>query len=67
MKLGYRILLVVVLLIGSAVYLAPSALQPLPSWWPSFLPNEPINLERHRTKRPLTWAKSSRRAACQSR
>jgi len=44
MKVRYRILLVAVLLVGSLVYLAPTLMQPLPSWWPSFFPKEPIRL-----------------------
>ncbi len=44
MRVMYRALLVVVLLLGSFVYLAPTLMQPLPSWWPSFLPKEAIRL-----------------------
>lgn len=44
MKVMPRVLLVAALLFGSFVYLAPTLMQPLPSWWPSFLPKEPIRL-----------------------
>jgi preprotein translocase subunit SecD len=40
----YRVLLVVGLLLGGFAYLAPTLMQPLPSWWPSFLPKEAIRL-----------------------
>ena len=43
MKLGYRALLVVVLLIASSIYLLP-VLTGVPSWWPSFLPRESLRL-----------------------
>src|SRR5689334_24524160 len=43
MKLGYRALLVVALLIASSVYLLP-VLTGVPSWWPSFLPRESLRL-----------------------
>jgi len=39
-----RVLLVVALLLASFIYLAPTFMQPLPSWWPSFLPKETIRL-----------------------
>ena len=44
MKVGYRLLLVVLLVCASFVYLAPTLLRPLPDWWPSFFPREPIRL-----------------------
>jgi len=44
MKVIYRALLVVALLCASFVYLGPTLMQPLPSWWPSFFPKEPIRL-----------------------
>src|SRR6187455_1881866 len=43
MKLGYRALLVVVLLIVSTVYLLP-VLTTVPAWWPSVLPRESLRL-----------------------
>ena len=44
MKVMYRALLVVALLLASFVYLAPTLMQPLPTWWPSFFPKEAIRL-----------------------
>ncbi len=44
MKVIYRALLVVGLLCASFVYLGPTLMRPLPSWWPSFFPKEPIRL-----------------------
>jgi len=44
MKVIYRALLVVALLCASFVYIGPTLMQPLPSWWPSFFPKEPIRL-----------------------
>src|ERR1051326_6347143 len=44
MRVLYRVLLVVALVLASVVYLAPTLMQPLPSWWPSFFPKEPIRL-----------------------
>ncbi len=44
MKVGYRVLLVVALVAAGFVYLAPSLVRPLPGWWPSFFPREPIRL-----------------------
>ena len=44
MKVFYRVLLVVALLFASFIYLAPTLMRPLPSWWPSFFPREPIRL-----------------------
>ena len=44
MKVIYRALLVVALLLASFVYIAPTMMQPLPTWWPSFFPKEPIRL-----------------------
>ena len=43
MKLGYRALLVVALLIASSVYLLP-VVTTVPSWWPSFFPRESLRL-----------------------
>lgn len=44
MKVGYRVLLVAALVVVGWAFLMPTVLQPLPSWWPSFLPKEPIRL-----------------------
>jgi preprotein translocase subunit SecD len=44
MKLAYRLVLLLILLVGGAVYLVPTLVQPLPAGWPSFLPQEPIRL-----------------------
>ena len=44
MKVFYRLLLVLVLMVGGIVYLTPTLAQPLPDWWPSFFPHEPIRL-----------------------
>src|SRR3954463_9126080 len=44
MKVMYRVVLVLTLVIGSLIYLAPTLMRPLPEWWPSFLPREPIRL-----------------------
>jgi len=44
MKVRYRVLLVVALMLGSVVYLTPTFTSPLPDWWPSFFPREPIRL-----------------------
>ena len=44
MKAGYRVLLVAVLVVAGLVYLMPTIARPLPAWWPSFLPHEPIRL-----------------------
>ena len=44
MKVSYRAWLVIVLLFIGSLYLAPSVVRPLPSWWPTFLPQEPIRL-----------------------
>ena len=44
MKVAYRVLLVVALMLASLVYLLPTLARPLPEWWPSFLPREPIRL-----------------------
>lgn len=43
MKLGYRVLLVVVLLLVSSVYLLP-VVTTVPSWWPAILPREALRL-----------------------
>jgi preprotein translocase subunit SecD len=43
MKLGYRVLLVVVLLLASSVYLLP-VVTTVPSWWPAILPREALRL-----------------------
>ncbi len=43
MKLGYRVILVVVLLLASSVYLLP-VLTTVPTWWPSILPREALRL-----------------------
>jgi preprotein translocase subunit SecD len=43
MRLGYRALLVVVLLIVSSVYLLP-VVTTVPAWWPSVLPRESLRL-----------------------
>src|SRR5678815_3996879 len=43
MKLGYRVALVIVLLLVSSVYLLP-VLTTVPSWWPAVLPREPLRL-----------------------
>jgi preprotein translocase subunit SecD len=44
MKVASRALLVVALIIVGLVYLTPTIAQPVPSWWPSFFPREPIQL-----------------------
>jgi len=44
MKVTYRALLVVGLLVVSLVYLVPTLVSPAPEWWPSFFPREPIRL-----------------------
>jgi preprotein translocase subunit SecD len=44
MNVVYRVLLVVALVLVSVVYLVPTAARPLPAWWPSFFPREPIRL-----------------------
>ena len=44
MRVMPRVLFVVALLLASFVYLAPTFMQPLPSWWPSFFPKETIRL-----------------------
>jgi preprotein translocase subunit SecD len=44
MKLGYRVLLLVVLIAAGTVYLVPTLVRPVPKWWPAFLPQEPIRL-----------------------
>jgi preprotein translocase subunit SecD len=44
MKLGYRLVLLAALLVGGVVYLIPTLVRPLPAGWPSFLPQDPINL-----------------------
>jgi preprotein translocase subunit SecD len=44
MRIGYRVLLVAALIVGGAVYLLPSLVRPVPAWWPSFFPQEPIRL-----------------------
>jgi preprotein translocase subunit SecD len=41
---GYRMLLVAGLFVVSLVYLAPTLMRPLPDWWPSAFPREPIRL-----------------------
>ena len=43
MKLGYRVALVVALLVVSSVYLLP-VLTTVPTWWPSVLPRESLRL-----------------------
>jgi preprotein translocase subunit SecD len=43
MKLGYRVALVVALLLASALYLLP-VLSTVPAWWPSVLPRESLRL-----------------------
>ncbi len=44
MNVMSRVLLVLALVLGSFVYLGPTLMQPLPSWWPSFFPREAIRL-----------------------
>ncbi len=44
MKLGYRLILLAALMVGSIVYLTPTLVRPLPAGWPSFFPQEPIQL-----------------------
>ena len=44
MKVVYRMLLVLGLMLGGLVYLMPTVASPLPEWWPSFLPHEAIRL-----------------------
>jgi preprotein translocase subunit SecD len=44
MKVVYRELLVLGLVLGGLVYLMPTVVSPLPEWWPSFLPREAIRL-----------------------
>ena len=43
MKLGYRVLLVIVLLLVSSVYLLP-VVAIVPAWWPAILPREALRL-----------------------
>ncbi len=43
MKLGYRVALVIALLLTSSVYLLP-VLTTVPSWWPSVFPREALRL-----------------------
>jgi preprotein translocase subunit SecD len=43
MKLGYRVILVIVLLLASSVYLLP-VVTTVPSWWPAILPREALRL-----------------------
>src|SRR4029450_3204585 len=43
MKLGYRVALVIALLITSSIYLLP-VLTTLPEWWPAVLPREALRL-----------------------
>ncbi len=43
MKLGYRVALVIVLLLISSVYLLP-VVTTVPTWWPSVLPREALRL-----------------------
>ncbi len=43
MKLGYRIAIVIVLLLASSVYLLP-VMTTVPEWWPSILPRESLRL-----------------------
>src|SRR6185295_8970936 len=44
MKVLYRVLLVLALVLAGAVYLTPTLVNPVPDWWPSFFPREPIRL-----------------------
>ena len=44
MKIGYRLALLGVLVLVGVVYLVPTLVRPVPSWWPSFFPSEPIRL-----------------------
>ncbi len=43
MKLGYRVALVIVLLLVSSVYLLP-VVTTVPAWWPAILPREALRL-----------------------
>ncbi len=44
MKLHYRIWLVIGLVLVSSLFLIPSLVEPLPSWWPAVFPKEKIRL-----------------------
>jgi len=44
MKLRYRIWLVIGLVLVSFLFLIPSLMEPLPSWWPAIFPKEKIRL-----------------------
>src|SRR6266850_7313915 len=44
MKPAHRVFLVVLMVIVAFVYLTPTLARPLPDWWPSAFPREPIRL-----------------------
>jgi preprotein translocase subunit SecD len=39
-----RLILFAIATVAALVYLAPTFISPLPSWWSTFLPSERINL-----------------------
>ncbi len=43
-SLQWRFLLILAVLIGAAIFLYPTFVKELPSWWPKFFPQDKIHL-----------------------